>query len=170
MLKIHNRRTIRLQGYDYSQEGLYFVTICCDKMKCLFGQIEDGQMTLNEFGEIAYNEWLNLKNRFEYFELDVFQIMPNHMHGIISITQNLVITEIETTKHQTNLGNIVGTYKSMVANKCLEIYKKNNENMGKLWQRNYYEHIIRDEKAYQNISNYIIENPSKWQNDKFFQS
>jgi hypothetical protein len=109
--KIHHRRSIRLKGYDYSQAGAYFITICCEKKICRFGEIPVGaglapalinntgqpgagqpqgidlpptaQMQLNEFGQIAFDEWLKLPERFPNFELDVFQIMPNHMHGII---------------------------------------------------------------------------------------
>ncbi|MDR0368428.1 MAG: transposase, partial [Bacteroidales bacterium] len=78
--KIH-RRSLRLKGYDYSQEGLYFVTICCQNRLCRFGQIVNGKMMLNEYGKIAYNEWLNLQKRYPNVTLDVFQIMPNHIHG-----------------------------------------------------------------------------------------
>jgi putative transposase len=79
----HHRRSIRLKGYDYSQEGLYFITICCQHRIWRFGEVINGEMLLNELGEIAYNEWIKLTERFPNFELDVFQIMPNHMHGII---------------------------------------------------------------------------------------
>lgn len=83
--KMHHRRSIRLKGYDYSSAGLYFITSCCQDMQCRFGKIEKNEMVLNEFGRIAYNEWIKLPERFPNFELDVFQIMPNHMHGIISV-------------------------------------------------------------------------------------
>ena len=83
--QIHHRRSIRLKGYDYSQEGLYFITICCKDRKYRFGKIENHEMTLNEYGTIAYNEWIKLTERFSNFELDVFQIMPNHMHAIIAL-------------------------------------------------------------------------------------
>ena len=81
--EIHKRKSIRLKGYDYSQAGLYFITICCDDRICRFGHIDKNEMILNENGIIAYNEWGKLAERFQNFELDVFQIMPNHMHGII---------------------------------------------------------------------------------------
>lgn len=187
--KIHHRRSIRLKGYDYSQEGLYFITICCQNRICRFGEIENKKMILNELGNIAYNEWVKLFERFPNFELDVFQIMPNHMHGIILLKNSVVAAEftsaaeegqpqgivpeegqpqgIAPTEDAPTIGNIVGAYKSLVANGCLEIYKSKNEMMGKLWQRNYYEHIIRNEQSYQNISNYIINNPAKWAEDKF---
>jgi len=119
-------------------------------------------MQLNEFGKIAYNEWLKLAERFRNFELDVFQIMPNHMHGIIS----LIDTPAPTVN--SSISDIIGAYKSLVAEGCLDICKSKNEIMGKLWQRNYYEHIIRNEHAYHRISAYIINNPAKWSEDKFY--
>lgn len=172
--KIHHRRSIRLKGYDYSQAGSYFITICCQNMLCRFGKIT-GQMQLNEYGQIAYNEWLKLPERFPNIELDVFQIMPNHMHGII-VLKNVGTVGAgaspaptgTTGTSGTTVGNIVGAYKSLVANGCLEIYKSKNEMMGKLWQRNYYENVIRDKQAYLHISNYIINNPAKWKGDKFY--
>jgi REP element-mobilizing transposase RayT len=193
---IHHRRSIRLKGYDYAQAGLYFITICCDDRKYRFGKIENGEVVLNELGIIAYNEWLKLSERFTNFELDVFQIMPNHMHGIIAlvgatlavaqndgIAQNDAVAQIDNDISDNKIGqlkkgqpqgiaptvgDIVGAYKSSVANGCLEIYKSKNEMMGKLWQRNYHEHIIRNEQSYQTISNYIINNPAKWEEDKFY--
>ncbi len=159
-------------------------------------------MELNEYGQIAYNEWLKLTERFSNFEMDVFQIMPNHMHSIIVLNDRLANKQsdnigqspiqgqptaigqsqipgeplipgqtpgIAPTGNAT-VGRIVGAYKSLVANACLEIFKIKNETMGKLWQRNYYEHIIRDKQAYHTISNYIINNPAKWNDDKFFKS
>jgi putative transposase len=191
---IHHRRSIRLKGYDYSQAGLYFVTICCQDRICRFGEIKNGEMFLNEYGEIAYNEWIKLTERFTNFELDVFQIMPNHMHGIIALVgagftpaldndgqpeigQNDGPSEIgndvgqpdirATARVDPKVSDIMGAYKSLVANGCLGIYKSKNEIMGKLWQRNYWEHIIRDEQSYQRISEYIINNPAKWADDKF---
>jgi len=187
---IHHRRSIRLKGYDYAQAGLYFITICCDDRKYRFGKIENGEMVLNELGNIAYNEWAKLAERFPNFELDVFQIMPNHIHGIIALVgATLAVAQIDGIAQIDNdisdnkigqlqkgqpqgiaptVGDIVGAYKSLVANGCLDIYKSKNEMMGKLWQRNYHEHIIRNEQSYQTISNYIINNPAKWAGDKFY--
>lgn len=83
---IHHRRSIRLKGFDYSQAGLYFITICCQDRLCHFGHVENDAMILNEYGQIAFDEWMKLPERFPNFELDVFQIMPNHIHAIISLT------------------------------------------------------------------------------------
>ena len=81
---IHHRRSIRLNGYDYSQEGLYFVTICCHDKTCYFGKIENREMVLNDFGKIANDEWKKLPERYANVLFDVFQIMPNHVHGVIA--------------------------------------------------------------------------------------
>ena len=162
---------------------------------------------LNEYGQIANDEWIKLSERFSNFELDVFQIMPNHMHGIILLNDASVGTGFtpvpndvdgQNDGHSNNdmqsndvtgtiagatagatvvgatarvaptVSDIVGAYKSLVANGCLDIYKSNNEFMGKLWQRNYYEHIIRNERSLSRISEYIVNNPQKWMEDKFF--
>lgn len=219
----HHRRTIRLKGYDYSKSGLYFITICCQDRICRFGDIIVGaglapaQMVLNEFGQIAYNEWIKLTERFTNFELDVFQIMPNHMHGIIVLNdavgagftpaQNETFTPAQNgdnTEYNipaqngsvdqnqngsdiiqgagaspaptavASVSDIVGAYKSLVANGCLDIWKLKwaevnpAPTLGKIWQRDYYEHIIRNEQSYETISNYIIDNPAKWNEDKFY--
>ena len=180
--KIHNRRSIRLKGYDYSKVGLYFIKICCQDRMSRFGEVINGEMILNKLGLIAYNEWIKLEERFSNFELDVFQIMPNHIHGIISLLpvgsglapdlldegQPRGLPQPEPQKKNPSISDIVGAYKSLVANGCLEIYKYRDEVMGKFWQRNYYEHIIRNELAYYNISEYIIYNPIKWEEDKFY--
>jgi putative transposase len=213
--KIHRRRSIRLKGYDYSKAGAYFITICVHGGKSLFGEIVGDEMILNDLGKIAYEQWAKLSERFKNMELDVFQIMPNHMHGIIVLNDfvgatlavapdetvvapdkntpdenaivpdkivddNNMVNDIvasdavgagvnpaPTNSNPNTIGDIVGAYKSLVSNECLDIYKSKNEIMGKLWQRNYYENIIRDERAYQNISNYIINNPKNWKGDKF---
>ena len=202
---IHHRRSIRLKGFDYSQEGFYFITICCENRKHRFGEIENGEMILNECGQIAYNEWVKLSERFPNFELDVFQIMPNHIHGIIALVgATLAVapndvddavapndvddavapndvddavapnnSDIRATARVAptvihTVSDMVGAYKSLVANACLDIYKSKNEMMGKLWQRNYYEHIIRNEQSYLTISKYIMNNPAKWAEDKFY--
>lgn len=106
--------------------------------------------------------------------------MPNHMHGIIVLSDRttvgatLAVAQEEgelnsaTAKVAPTIAAIVGAYKSIVSNACLQLFKSHHKTMGKLWQRNYYEHIIRDERAYHNISNYIINNPGKWNEDKFY--
>ncbi len=171
---IHHRRSIRLKGFDYSLGGLYFITICCHQMECRFGRVENEAMVLNDAGQIAYDEWIKLPAHFSNMELDVFQIMPNHMHGIIALTSTIGQPQgIAPT-----IGDIVGAYKSLVVTACLDEFKQkdkslvpnNHPQLGKIWQRNYHEHIIRNEESYKTISAYIINNPANWIADKFYKS
>jgi putative transposase len=128
-------------------------------------------MILNKLGQIACGEWMKLPQRFQNLELDVFQIMPNHMHGIIILNDvraglapapNINRAGVNPAP---TVGAIIGAYKSIVSNECLKIFKSKNEKMGKIWQRDYYEHIIRNEISLFNISEYIINNPVNWVND-----
>jgi putative transposase len=185
---IHHRKSIRLKEYDYSQAGFYFITICIQDKKCLFGNISSSGMLLNDFGIVAYNQWQKLPERYANITLDVFQIMPNHIHGIIIINEPVGAglapahggnaagngefaggaTRAGASPAPT-IGNIVGAYKSLVAKQCLEIFKQKHpaEMMGKLWQRDYYEHIIPDERSHRQIAGYIINNPQNWKEDGF---
>lgn len=241
-----HRRSIRLKGYDYSQEGLYFITVCVAERACLFGSVENGEMVLNEFGEIARNELLKTTDIRPNLEIDSFVIMPNHVHCIIHITgddfrrgelhspgdenrekiidklhspdnqngivqndeshyslsviavgspDNQIGNDINSEFHLPNeiniendiadiqegkcnlplpmppmphgtsqtVGTIVRGYKSAVTKQLNTLGFS-----GKLWQRNYYEHIIRTPESYDRIANYIENNPTKWEEDKFY--
>lgn len=175
---IHHRRSIRLKGYDYSQAGLYFITICCQDRICRFGHVENEEMILNDAGQMVENEWLKLPERFNNIELHKFVVMPNHFHAILEIVgATLVVAPDDTgqpqgiapTKPKT-VGDMVGAFQSIVTVKYIRGVKTLGWQPfnGKLWQRNYYEHIIRNEKSYQRISEYIINNPAKWKDDKFY--
>ncbi|HHB79547.1 MAG TPA: transposase [Saprospiraceae bacterium] len=157
--KKHHRRSIRLKGYDYSKAGLYFITICAEGRKCLLGKVVDGKMYLNPAGKMIEEEWLKLVQRFPNVKLHDYVVMPNHFHAIL---------EINTSSGKT-LGDMMKAFKSITTVKYIEGVKKKNwpRFNGRLWQRNYWEHIIKTERAYQNISNYIIKNPEKWNTDKF---
>lgn len=193
--KLPQRKSIRLKNYDYSSTGLYFITICTQDKQNRLGTIKNNGIIINEYGQIAHNEWIELKNRFKNIKLHEFIIMPNHIHGIIEIivrararvratlavarsiragaspaptdpTNTFNTAELgDIDMRNITLSDIIGTYKSLVTNKCLKIYKSKNEIMGKFWQRNYYEHIIRNEKSYIKISEYIINNPLNWQSN-----
>ena len=267
----HHRRSIRLKGYDYSLEGLYFITICCQNRICRFGTIENGKMILNEYGIIAHNEWVNTPKIRPNVELGEFIIMPNHIHGIIAITDRPPIGRGElhsplldsddiikgvcktpqpdvgiTGEYQKGVGKtpipgvgnmgeynrgecnspqpdvgitgeyhrgvgktpqpgvgITGEYHRGECNspipdvcnrgecnrgECNSPLRSPSQTVGaivrgykssvtkqlgllgfneKLWQRNYYEHIIRNDQSFQNITEYIITNPLKWDNDTF---
>jgi len=208
---IHHRRSIRLKGYDYSQAGLYFITICVQNRECLFGEIENGKMILNEFGQIAHNEWLKTPEIRNNVELGEFIVMPNHFHAIIRLLDNktgvfntpqpigrgelhspkilnetdmndnigINVTEnkmgVNVTDDNTGVFNTPLKSPSQTVGAIVRGYKSTiTKQLGllglseKLWQRNYHEHIIRNEKSYQTISDYIINNPAKWSNDKFY--
>ncbi|MBN2485939.1 MAG: transposase [Bacteroidales bacterium] len=173
----HHRRSIRLKGYDYSQAGLYFITICTHNRACLFGKIENSKMILNECGQIANNEWEKTPEIRNNVELGDFIIMPNHIHIIIRLLgrgelhspnnpnklhspnkQGVCDTPLRSPSQ--TIGAIVRGYKSSIT-KQLGLLGFN----GKLWQRNYHEHIIRNEQSYMKISEYIINNPANWDND-----
>ena len=167
----HHRRSIRLKGYDYSQEGAYYVTIVTYHRDYLFGEIVNEEMVLNEFGKIADECWRAIPDHFAFVELGAYVIMPNHVHGIIVITDDhgvgatqwvaptTTITRPKGPKRG-SLGAIIGSFKSAVS------YRINKEhNATGIWQRNYHEHIIRDEKELQNKANYINANPSLWDED-----
>ena len=248
---IHHRRSIRLKGYDYSQSGLYFITICVQNRTCLFGDvvvgaplvgaqnnntiqndgdvqnktgfgIDDGwfdddngqpqigrpqigwsnigrpqghaptdarnvgtvqnngaqngattdapKMILNDAGKMVETEWMALKIRFPNIELHEFVVMPNHFHGILQIV------DMDNGRPQGNahtnktVGDMMDAFKSITTVEYIHGVKQSGwESFNrKLWQRDYWEHIIRDEESYQRISDYIIDNPAKWKNDKFF--
>ncbi len=254
----HHRRSIRLRGYDYSQQGAYFITICTHQRWCIFGHVENKEMVLNEYGQVAYREWEKLPERWPQVALGAFQIMPNHIHGIIIIRDVAShvgvplagtlaaehITEhdadAQPTEHDTDAqntdyvddpattlpvaaasgtrvpargtptvitgdnvagddpigadnglsanaptemritqiqwatkptaGQIVGAYQSLVSTGCLKIAKSKQPEqiLGKLWQRNFWEHIIRDVRAFDMISHYIVTNPTNWEMDKLY--
>ncbi len=174
--KIHHRRSIRLQGYDYSQNGLYFVTICTHDRLPIFGTISNGEMTLSSIGQIAYTEWFNTAQIRPEIQLHEFIVMPNHIHGIIEITSmethspdrlDAGNNPIESN-HQisiavkSRLGNVVKGYKSAATK---QINRLPEYQGAAVWQRNYYEHIIRHQGAYQNITAYIQSNPQRWLED-----
>ncbi len=172
----HHRQSIRLPGYDYSQAGFYFVTICCYHRQCLFGDIADGVMQLNQYGEIVAETYQWLSQRYPYLNLDEWIIMPNHFHGIMvltdkpcrgdsriapTITQNT--QPINSEPKRKSLGRLIGAFKT-VSTKNINLIR--NAPGTPVWQRNYYEHIIRNEESLNKIREYIVNNPLSWQLDQ----
>ena len=201
---IHHRKSIRLQGYDYSKSGLYFITICVQNRKCLFGNILRGnydEMVLNDAGKIAVKCWLEIPKHFPNAVLHEHIIMPNHVHGIIELVKNddagiqndvvivgvqndvviagvqndvviVGVQNFEPLQKRVNkfqkiipysIGSIVRGYKIGVTK-----WFRSNTDIEFVWQRNYYENIIRTENSYQRICEYIINNPKNWHEDDFF--
>ena len=177
---IHHRKSIRLKGYDYTQAGLYFITICTQKRAFLFGNIMDGEMLLNDAGIMVENQWLKLPNRFQNIQLHEYVVMPNHFHAILEIVGVTLVVAQNNNEYQKGqpqgiaptgktIGNMIGAFQSIVTVEYIRGVKTLGWQPfdGKLWQRNYWEHIIRNDNEYQRISNYIINNPLNWKNDKF---
>lgn len=258
--EIHNRRSIRLKGYDYSKAGLYFITICVQDHKMMFGEVIEGEMVLNDPGNMLETEWKNLKTRFPNIKLHDFIVMPNHFHGILEIVSateminqtvgstlvvdhtkqvdhinqidhndqinrkeqvnknekgyyyygqpqgiaptystdkntenqriNPTFSTDKNTENQGNnptcrtkkntenqrinptiktVGDIIAAFKSITTVEYIRGVKKSGWKPfnRRVWQRNYYEIIMRTEQSYINISNYIINNPRNWKEDKF---
>ena len=166
----HQRKSIRLPGYDYSQAGYYFVTICCYRRQCLFSEIVDGAMQLNQYGQIARSEWLRSSTIRQEIELDEYVVMPNHFHGIVIINppgangrSPLQQTSKRPSMKPKSLSSLMAGFKSSVTKKINSI---RNTPGAKVWQRNYYEHIIRDRQLLQKIRQYIANNPLFWEIDQ----
>lgn len=151
------RRSMRLQGYDYAQAGAYFTTICTEDRLCLFGAVTDGAMRLSAAGELAATVWSALPLRFPHIDLDAFVIMPNHIHGIIVLAGRAP-----------TIGKMVGAFKSLFALEYIRGIRSNKWPVfdGRVWQRNYYEHVIRDDSDLKRIRRYIEENPLRWELDE----
>ena len=180
-----HRRSIRLKGYDYTQLGVYFVTICTVQRAEIFGEVVHGEMRLNPSGDIVREEWLKtaeIRSNVELHE-DEFVIMPNHVHGIVWIvestsvgatrgsveslpvgaTRRVAPTNGSRTLVPGSLGAILGQFKSITAKRINLLRGTRGVSV---WQRNFYEHIIRNETELENIWDYIDTNPLRWQEDK----
>ena len=159
------RQSIRLKNHDYSQEGVYHITVCTQNKLCLFGKIIDGEMQLNDAGKMIEQQWINISNRFSNVESDEYIIMPNHIHGIVMINP---YAERAGTRPAPTIAAIIGTFKSYSMNKY--IFGVKNLHWPafnkKIWQRNFYEQIIRNLVALDNTRTYIKNNPTNWKNDQ----
>lgn len=186
--KLHHRQSIRLKGYDYSQSGSYFITICARQRECIFGKIKEGKTILSHLGKLVEQEWLALPHRFPHIDLDEYVVMPNHFHGIIHIAVGAGLASAQTASAQiesaqieapqfkpeqlnpappiSTLGDIVCAFKSLVFKRHYDLIRNNHlDEVAKCWQRNYWERIIRNHQEYNNIQNYIITNPERWSQD-----
>ena len=201
---IHHRRSIRLKGYDYAQEGLYFLTLCVHNRICLFGEVQNKQMKLNQFGKIVQDEWEKTPEIRKNVSLGEFMVMPNHFHAILQIDYQIKKNEENIGKFKSpsqTIGAIIRGFKGAATTRIKEIIRRERGEFkfspseeesrpslrtGELqfaptaataakkidlkksiWQRDYWDIIIRTDQAHQNISNYIINNPAKWEQDKF---
>jgi REP element-mobilizing transposase RayT len=152
----HARRSIRLRGYEYTQSGAYFVTICIHQRECLLGDVINGDMVRNKCGDIVQECWNELPAHFPKMGLDTFVVMPNHVHGIILLRGG-------AASSAPTLWDIVRAFKSLSA---IRINRFLDRCGRPLWQRNYYEHIIRHEEALNRAREYIVLNPLRWHLDQ----
>ena len=160
----HHRRSIRLKGYDYAQEGVYFVTVCTQNRACLFGAVADGEMQLNNAGEIAKAAWDDMPARFPSVRLDAFIVMPNHVHGIIIVGAQFIApsdgfdgTNQGVMNYAPTLGDMVRAYKAASTRLIRQAGTP-----AFAWQRTYYEHVVRDEESLSRLRQYILDNPARW--------
>ncbi|MGD2158116.1 MAG: hypothetical protein PVG14_06515 [Anaerolineales bacterium] len=169
----HRRRSIRLKGYDYSQAGAYFVTICTYQRECLLGDIVDGEMVLNELGEIIRQEWFKsgrIRTNVELHD-DEFVVMPNHVHGIIWIKAPDVGARRRRAPTKEEFGKpvpgsittIIRGYKSAVTRRINQLQDTPS---APVWQRNYYERVVRNHRELDAILKYIQNNPQQWDQDR----
>ena len=189
-MKPKRRNSLRLKGYDYTQSGAYFVTIVTHQRECLFGEIVDDEMLLNDAGKIVKWEWERLPKQFGFIELGTYQIMPNHIHAIIVLRNTVGATRLDlsSTSPQNNnlvtnenlpdnqkgsplhpkgplpksLGTIIGQFKSRVTKR---IHKNDEFSPEKIWQRGFHDRIIRNEDEWSRIYLYIESNPINWHKD-----
>jgi REP element-mobilizing transposase RayT len=171
----YDRESLRLPGYDYTSSGAYFVTFCTDHRASIFGKIKNGVMELNECGRMAMECWNELPKHFSNIRLDEFVVMPNHFHGIVWIVADSVGMTHASMPHGNSYGNngpksksvgsIVGSFKSAVAKRIHRNDACVISTRGPIWQRNYYEHIIRDDVSLYQIRQYIADNPLDWETD-----
>ena len=165
----------RLQGYDYSQNGMYFITICTKDREHFFGEVENGKMELNEVGKMADQFWQEIPKHFPFVKLDVHQVMPNHVHGNVEILpcarRDEALPRLYTGAHPQmskispkpgSLAVIIGSYKSIVA----KMIRKQLNPITFAWQSRFYDHIIRNEIELNKIREYIITNPEMWERDR----
>ena len=162
----HHRRSIRLREYDYAQAGAYFVTLVAHARECLFGRVVEGQTHLSMPGEVVAAEWLRSARIRGEIELDAFVVMPNHVHGIVVIrdvgAHGRAPLPTALRRSPRSLGSFIAGFKSAAT-------KRINAIRGTpgvpVWQRNYYEHVIRDDDDLGRVRRYIAENPLRWDED-----
>lgn len=170
----HKRRSIRLKGYDYSSTGAYFITICTHQHMCLFGHVVNGIMRLNDSGKKVQTCWHEIPEHFPLVALDKFVVMPNHVHGILFLSENATERAKNFSPLQTDhqphgtsktIGSVIRGFKIGVTK-----WIRENTPVHNVWQRNYWEHIIRSEPELNGLRAYIRNNPARWALDRLYRA
>jgi putative transposase len=168
-----SRRSVRLPGFDYSRVGMYFVTICASERQCIFGEIRGNAAVLSPIGELVRTCWIEIPRHFPNLKIETYIVMPNHLHGPLSIhskfsdatVQDKATEATESYGKSTpkSIPTIIRSFKSAVS-KCA---RESGLVMGEsIWQRGYYEHVLRNTREYVEITNYILQNPAQWADDE----
>ncbi len=156
----HHRRSIRLKGYDYRAEGAYFVTLCVQDRRCLFGAIARDAVQLSATGQAVVESWVWLGQQYPYVILDEWVVMPNHLHGLLFITEELPDGTMAPMRK--TLGRLMGAFKT-VSTKRVNALRETSE--ARLWQRDFYDRVVRNEHELNAIRDYIASNPANWRSD-----
>lgn len=172
----NRRRFMRLKGFDYTRQGAYFITICTKERACLFGEVVDGVMRLNDAGHIVEHCWRTIPDHCIHAQLDAFVVMPNHVHGIVVLVGSGAVGATHASPlpdlassgrsrgpRRQSIASIIGSFKSAVTKRINDIRKTAG---ALVWQRNYYEHVIRNEESFNRIRQYILDNPLRWAFDR----
>ena len=162
-MDLPKRKPARLKGYDYSQDGAYFITICTNDRKCILGNIvgqglAPAEIVLSQYGKIAKEQLLDLENRYKTIKIDKYVIMPNHIHIIV------ILGNTAGASPRPTISDVICSFKSLTTRMC----KKEGFAELHLFQSSFHDHIIRGEKDYQKIWEYIDTNPLKWELDCFY--
>jgi putative transposase len=166
------RRSIRLRNFDYSQAGVYFVTICAFRKRCIFGRIENGRVRLSPIGDIVRACWVDVPNHFPGIKIEAFVVMPNHMHGILAIEERArrAVPLREAARLEAFSKPVPGSVPTIVRSYKSAVSRLVRDTAGsralQVWQSNYFERVLRDGDEFSNASRYILENPAMWHLDK----
>jgi REP element-mobilizing transposase RayT len=161
---VGNRQSVRLQRHDYGSPGGYFVTICTYNRECIFGEICDNQIVLNQAGQSVFASWEETPSRYPDIALDEFVIMPNHLHAIVLIDLVRLVEGAASSAPTTNLGRLIRAFKSVSA---IAVNRLLGRRGRPLWQRNYYDSVIRNTGEIEKIRQYIGENRFHWHEDRY---
>ena len=153
----HARRSIRLPSYDYSRAGAYFVTLCIQGRECLLGEVVNDRVELSDMGHFVKEAWEGLAMQYSYVELDEYVVMPNHLHGVIVIS-----SETPSVTERKSLGRVIGAFKTISTKQINSMRSISGQS---IWQRSYYEHIIRNDGELNRVREYVMNNPMQWHLD-----